>query len=110
MRIGNDAVILLTAGVALELVQRDYLREMLRLEIDASEIAHGGYAGYIETAADFLGRHNLFKGMDDLGNQPTGDTVIAGQESVSLKETLSAATAVPALTKVQFNGVMSRER
>ena len=101
LRIGNDAVVLLTTGIALELVQRDYLREFLRLKIDASEIAHGGCAGYIETAADLLGGHDLFKGVDDLGHQPTGDTVVAGQKCVVLKETLAAATAVAALPKVQ---------
>ena len=101
LRVCNDAVVLLTTGVALELVQRDYLREFLRLKIDASEIAHGGCAGYIETAADLLGGHNLFKGVDDLSHQPAGDAVIAWQECVILKETLAAATAVAAFTKVQ---------
>ena len=101
LRVCNDAVVLLTTGVALELVQRDYLREFLRLKIDASEIAHGGYAGYIETAADFLGRYYPFKGVDDLGNQPFGNTVIAGQKGVVLKETLTAATAVTAFSEVQ---------
>ena len=101
LRVGNDAVVLLTAGIALELVQRNHLRELLRLKIDASEIAHGGYAGYIETAANLLGRHHLFKGMDDLGHQSAGDTVIAGQECVVFKETLAAATAVTAFPKVQ---------
>ena len=66
-----------------------------------SEIAHGGYAGYIEAAADLLGRYCLLKGADDLGHQPAGDTVIAGQECVILKESLAATTAVTALTKVQ---------
>ena len=52
------------------------------LKIDASEIAHGGHSGYIETASDLLDGHYLFKGVDDLGHQPAGDTEIAGQESV----------------------------
>lgn len=99
--VGDDAVVLLTAGVTLELVQRDYLWERLWPKVDVSEIAHGSYAGYIKTAANFLGGHNLFKGVDDLGYQPAGDTVIAGQECVVLKETFAAATAVAALTKVQ---------
>ena len=101
LRIGNDAVVLLTTGVALELVQRDYLREFLRLKIDASGLAHGGCAGYIETAADLLGGHDLFKGVDDLGHQPAGDTIIAGQECVLLEEALSASAAVAAFAKVQ---------
>ena len=101
LRIGNDAVVLLTAGITLELVQRNYLWEFLRLKIDISEIAHGGYAGYIEAAADLLGRYYLFKGVDDLSHQPAGDTVIAGQECVILKEPLTTATTVAALTKVQ---------
>ena len=101
LRVGNDAVVLLTTGVALELVQRNHLRELLRLKIDASEIAHGGCAGYIETAADLLGGHDLFKGVDDLGHQPAGDTIIAGQEYVLLEEALSASAAVPAFAKVQ---------
>ena len=99
--VSNDAVVLLTAGIALELVQRNNLRELLGLKIDTSEIAHGGYAGYIETAADLLGGHYLFKGVDNLGHQPAGDTVIAGQECVILKETLAAATAITALSKMQ---------
>ena len=99
--VGNDAVVLLTAGIALELVQRDYLREFLWLKTDASKIAHGSHTGYIETAADLLGRYYLFKGVDDLSHQPAGDTVIAGQECVILKETLTTATTVAALTKVQ---------
>ena len=66
-----------------------------------SEIAHSGYAGHIETAADFLSGHDLFKGVDDLCHQPAGDAVIAGQECVILKESLAAATAVAAFTKVQ---------
>lgn len=101
LRIGNDAVVLLAAGIALELVQRKHLRELLRLKIDASEIAHGGCAGYIETGADLPGRRNSFKGTDDLGYQPAGDTVIAGQECVTLKETLAAVASIAALTKVQ---------
>ena len=101
LRVCNDAVVLLTTGVALELVQRDYLREFLRLKIDASEIAHGGCAGYIETAADLLGGHNLFKGVDDLSHQPAGDAVIAGQDRVALKETLTAGASIAALAKVQ---------
>ena len=101
MRIGNDAVVLLTAGITLELVQRNYLWEFLRLKIDISEIAHGGHAGHIETATDLLGGYYLFKGVDDLSHKSAGDTVIAGQEGVVLKETLAAATAVAALAKVQ---------
>ena len=61
LRVGNDAVVLLTAGIALELVQRNHLRELLRLKIDASEIAHGGCTGYVEAAADFFGGRDLFK-------------------------------------------------
>ena len=72
LRIGNDAVVLLTAGIALELVQRNHLRELLRLKIDASEIAHGGCTGYVEAAADFFGGCDLFKGTDDLGYQNSG--------------------------------------
>ena len=101
LRIGNYTVVLLTAGIALELVQRDYLRQFSGFVVYTSEIAHGGYAGYIETAADFLGRYYPFKGVDDLGNQPFGNTVIAGQKGVVLKETLTAATAVTAFSKVQ---------
>ena len=101
LRIGNDAVVLLTAGIALELVQRNHLRELLRLKIDASEIAHGGCTGYVEAAADFFGGRDLFKGVDDLGYQPAGDAVIAGQDRVALKETLTAGASIAALAKVQ---------
>ena len=100
-RIGNNAVVLLTAGISFELVQRDHLRELLWPKIDASEIAHGSYAGYIKTATNLLSGHNIFKGVDDLSHQSTGDTVITGQECVVLKETLAAITAVATLTKVQ---------
>ena len=101
LRIGNDAVVLLTAGIALELVQRNHLRELLRLKIDASEIAHGGCTGYVEAAADLFGGRDLFKGVDDLGYQPAGDAVIAGQDRVALKETLAAGASIAALAKVQ---------
>ena len=100
-RIGNNAVVLLTAGISFELVQRDHLRELLWPKIDASEIAHGSYAGYIKTATNLLSGHNIFKGVDDLSYQSTGDTVITGQECVVLKETLATAAAVAALTKAQ---------
>ena len=91
----------MTAGIALEFIQGNYHWKILRLEIDASEIAHGGHAGYIEAAADLLGGHYLFEGVDDLGYQPAGDTVIAGQECIVLKETLAAVATVATLTKVQ---------
>ena len=78
------------------------------LKIDASEIAHWDHSGYIETASDLLGVHYLFKGVDDLGHQPAGDTVIAGQECVILKESLTAATTVAAFAKVQEG--ISRKR
>ena len=78
LRVGNDAIVLLTAGIALELVQRDYLRQFFGLVVYTSEIAHSGYTGHIETAADFLSGHYLFKGVDDLCHQSPGDTVIAG--------------------------------
>ena len=39
--------------------------------------------------------------MDDLSHQSAGDAVITRQECVILKETLTAATTVAALTKVQ---------
>ena len=99
--VGNNAVVLLTAGIALKLVQGDYLRQFLGFVVYTSEIAHGGYAGHIETAADFLSGHYLFKGVDDLGYQPAGDAVIAGQDRVALKETLAAAASIAALAKVQ---------
>ena len=101
LRVGNDAVVLLTAGIALELVQGDYLRQLFGLVVYTSEIAHGGYAGYIKTGADLFGGRDLFKGVDDLGNQPAGDAVIAGQDRVALKETLAAAASIAALAKVQ---------
>ena len=44
LRVGDDAVILFTAGVPLKLVQRDHLREFLRLKVDAFEIARCGNA------------------------------------------------------------------
>lgn len=59
-------------------------------------------------AADLLSGHNPFKGMDNLSHQPAGDTVIAGQECVVLKETLTAVAVVAALTKVQEG--ISRQR
>ena len=99
--VGNNAVVLLTAGIALKLVQGDYLRQFLGFVVYTSDIAPGGYAGHIETAAEFLSGHYLFKGVDDLGNQPTGDTVIARQEGVALKEAFATATAVTAFPKVQ---------
>ena len=37
LRVGNDAVVLLTAGVALELVQRDYLRQFFGLVVYTSD-------------------------------------------------------------------------
>lgn len=101
LRIGNDAVVLLTTGITLELVQGEHLRQFPDFVVYASEIAHGSHAGYIEAAADLLGGHCFFKGVDDLRNQPAGDTVIAGQERVPLKETFAAAAAIAALTKVQ---------
>ena len=101
LRIGNDAVVLLTTGIALELVQREYLRQFSGFVIYASEIAHSSHTGYIVAQADLLGGHYLFKGVDDFSHQPAGDTVVAGQECVVLKETLAAATAVAALPKVQ---------
>lgn len=55
----------------------------------------------IETAANLLGGHYLFKGVDDLSHQSAGDTVIAGQECIVLKETLTAVAAVTAFPKVQ---------
>ena len=99
--VGNDTVVLLTTGISLEFIQREYLRQLLGFMVYASEIAHGGHTGYIETAADLLGGHDLFKGADDFGHQPAGDTVIAGQECITLKETLTAVTAVAAFAKVQ---------
>lgn len=101
LRVGNNAVVLLTTGIPLELVQGDHLRELLRFEIDAPEIARGGRSGYVEPAADLPGGLELFKGVDDLCHQPAGDAVIAGQEGVLLKETLAAGAAVAALAKVQ---------
>ena len=61
LRVGNDAVVLLTAGIALELVQRDYLRQFFGLVVYTSEIAHGGCTGYVEAAADLFGGRDLFK-------------------------------------------------
>ena len=78
LRIGNDAVVLLTTGIALELVQREYLRQFSGFVIYASEIAHSSHTGYIVAQADLLGGHYLFKGVDDLCHQSPGDTVIAG--------------------------------
>ena len=101
LRIGNDAVVLLATGIALELVQGEYLRQFSGFVIYASEIAHGSHTGYIVAQADLLGRHYLFKSVDDLGHQPTGDTIIAGQEYVLLEEALSASAAVAAFAKVQ---------
>ena len=72
LRVGNDAVVLLTAGIALELVQRDYLRQFFGLVVYTSEIAHGGCTGYVEAAADLFGGRDLFKGTDDLGYQNSG--------------------------------------
>lgn len=66
-----------------------------------SEIAHNGCTRYIKVAADLLGRYNLFKGANDLSHQSAGDTVIAGQKCVVLKETLTAVTAVAALAEVK---------
>ena len=101
LRIGNDAVVLLTAGITLKLVQRDDFRELRWFEIYASEIAHCSHPRYIVSAADFRSRYHLFESVDNLGHQPTGDTIIARQECIVFKETFSTATAVAAFTKVQ---------
>lgn len=100
-RIGNDAVVLLAAGVSLELVQREYLRQFCGFVVYASEIAHGSHGGYVVMTADLFGGHDLFKGMDDFGHQPAGDTIIARQKCVLLEEALSASAAVAALSKMQ---------
>ena len=63
LRIGNDAVVLLTTGISLEFIQREYLRQLLGFMVYASEIAHGGHAGHIETATDLLGGYLTFTKM-----------------------------------------------
>ncbi len=100
-RVSDDAVVLLAAGITLEFIQGEYLRQRLGIMIYASEITHSRHSGYIVLKADLLGGHGIFKGADGLGDQAAGNTVIAGQEGNVLKEPLAAAAAVSALSEVQ---------
>ena len=101
LRVSYDAIVLFSAGIPLEFIQREHLGQLLHPVIDTSEIAHGSHAGHVEAAADLLGGDNLLKSMDDLGYQTAGDAVIAGQKGIFLKEALAASAAVAALPKVQ---------
>src|SRR5699024_2561477 len=99
--VNNDTVVLLTAGISFEFVQGNHLRKLCKLPVEEREIAHSSNTGNIVTAANFLCRNHLFKSVDYLANQPTGNPVVPGQEGIFLEETLAAVTAITALTKVQ---------
>src|SRR5699024_3607183 len=99
--VNNDAVVLLTAGISFEFVQRNHLRKLCELLVEECEIAHSSNTGNIVTAANFFRRNHLFESVDYLANQPTGNPVVPGQEGVFLEETLTAVAAITALTKVQ---------
>lgn len=101
LRVGDNAVIFVPAGVSLEFIQRKHLRKLRCLEIYALEVAHGRRAGHVKLAADLFRRHQLFEGSDDSSNAPVGDALIAAYEGVLLKEALAALTAIAALAQMQ---------
>jgi len=101
LRIGNDTVILLASGITLELVQRDHFRKQGKLLVEQIKIAHGSNGRHIKAAADFFCRNELFEREHNLCNEPACNSVVAGKESILLKESFTATAAIAALTKVQ---------
>ena len=99
LRVNENAVVLLAAGVSLEFIDGERFRQFLWLGVEAVEITHSGHAGDVETTADFLGGKNLPERLNHCPHQPTGDTVIAGQKAVFLSEALAAGADVTAFAK-----------
>ena len=93
----DDAVVLLTTGIALEFVQRNHLRKNCRFVIAALEIPHSRHAGNIESAANFLGRYNLLKGKDNLCHKAACNSVVTRQEGISFEKSLATGTAITTL-------------
>ena len=99
--ISNNAVILLTARVALELVQRKNLRKLRRPETNALEVAHGSCAGYMILRSDPGSGNRITERGNNCRDKSAGNTVVAREKRVFFKEALTAAAPVAALTQVQ---------
>ena len=97
----DDTVVLLAAGISLELVNGKHLGELGRLERDILEIPHCGRAGNVKLRADLCGGYRFTERVDDLGNQTAGGTVVPWKEGVLLKEALAAVAAVTPLAQMQ---------
>ena len=96
----DDTVVLLTAGISLELVNGKHLRKFGWLEGNILEIPHCGCAGNVKLRADLCGGYRFTERGDDLGNQTAGGTIVPWKEGVLLKEALAAVTAVAALAQI----------
>ena len=99
--ISNNAVILLTARVALELVQRKNLGKLCRPETNALEVAHGSCAGYMILRSAPGSGNRITERGNNCSDKSAGNTVVAREERVFFKEALTAAAPVAALTQVQ---------
>ena len=99
--VNDDTVVLLTAGIALELINRKNLGELGRLERDILEIPHCSCAGNVKLCADFCGGYRFTERVDNLGNQTTGGTMIPGKKGIFLEEALAAVAAVTSLAQMQ---------
>ena len=108
LRIGDNTIILLTAGVALEFIQGQHLRKLFGSVADASKVAHGCGSGNIVHGADLRRGCQLLERENDLGNQSAGCSVVTRKECIVLKEPLAAGAAVTAFTKVQEGGTAKR--
>ena len=95
----KNEVVLLAAGVSLELVDRNRFGEFLWRRVEGVKITHGGHAGSVVTAADLLRGNDLFKGLNHCAHQPAGNPIITGQEAVLLKKASAAGAAVAAFAK-----------
>ena len=93
-RVSHDAVILLTTGIALKFVQRDYLRKYCGFVIVVLKIPHSCHTGNIEPTTDFLGGYDFLKGEDNLCNKAASNSVIAREKGVFLEESLATDATV----------------